>query len=112
MSAKHLIIMLLMGLAVCLDGPVGAAEAPADAHTKDAATTPSVSPTPTAKMKTSPAEVSPEPTEKAHVAAPLAHVPQKKFTFPSTLDGANVVHDFIIQNKGDAPLKITKVRTG
>ncbi len=112
MSAKHVIIFLLMSLAVCLVGPVGATETPADANTEEAAKAPSVSPAPTAKPQTSPAEATPEPTAEADPAAPVAYIPQKVFSFPSTMDGASVVHDFIIQNKGDAPLKITKVRTG
>ncbi len=112
MSAKHVIIFLLMSLAVCLGGPVGATETPGDANTEGAQAAPSVSPAPTAKPQTSPAEATPEPTEKADPAAPQAYIPQKNFTFPSTMDGSRVVHDFIIQNKGDAPLNITKVRTG
>lgn len=39
-------------------------------------------------------------------------VPESKFTFNTVLDGNEVTHDFIIQNKGDAPLAIEKVKTG
>lgn len=112
MPAKHLIIVLLIGLAVCMGGPVAATETPADANSEDAAAAPSVSPAPTASPQTTPADVTPEPTEKPDTAEPLAYIPQKNFTFPSTMDGSSVVHDFIIQNKGNAPLNITKVRTG
>lgn len=44
--------------------------------------------------------------------APAAVVVQDTFEFPPQLDGANVVHDFVIQNKGDAPLEITDVKAG
>lgn len=37
---------------------------------------------------------------------------QTEFKFPTVLDGVQVVHNFVIQNKGDAELKIKKVKTG
>ena len=39
-------------------------------------------------------------------------VPENRYTFPTVIDGTEVTHDFIIQNKGDAPLVIEKVKTG
>jgi hypothetical protein len=39
-------------------------------------------------------------------------VPESRYTFPTVLDGTEVTHDFVIQNKGDAELVIEKVRTG
>ena len=39
-------------------------------------------------------------------------VPESRYIFPTVIDGAEVTHDFIIQNKGDAPLAIEKVKTG
>jgi len=45
-------------------------------------------------------------------ASPSVFVPESRYTFSSVLDGTEVTHDFIIQNKGDAPLVIEKVRTG
>jgi hypothetical protein len=45
-------------------------------------------------------------------SAPLAFFPQTLYEFPSVLDGAQVVHEFIIQNKGKAPLDIERVKTG
>jgi hypothetical protein len=39
-------------------------------------------------------------------------VSESRYTFPAVIDGTEVTHDFIIQNKGDAPLVIEKVKTG
>jgi hypothetical protein len=39
-------------------------------------------------------------------------VPESRYKFPTVLDGVEVTHDFIIQNKGDAELVIEKVKTG
>jgi hypothetical protein len=47
-------------------------------------------------------------TEKA----PSAVLPLNKWEFESVVDGTAVVHEFVIQNKGDAPLNISKVKTG
>jgi len=44
--------------------------------------------------------------------SPSVFVPDSRFTFPTVIDGTEVTHDFIIQNKGDAELKIEKVKTG
>jgi len=44
--------------------------------------------------------------------SPSVFVPESRFTFPTVIDGTEVTHDFIIQNKGDAELKIEKVKTG
>ena len=45
-------------------------------------------------------------------AAPAAYFPQTLYEFSPVLDGAQVVHEFIIQNKGKAPLSIERVKTG
>lgn len=44
--------------------------------------------------------------------APSVFVPESRYTFPTIIDGTEVTHDFIIQNKGDAPLVIERVKTG
>jgi hypothetical protein len=44
-------------------------------------------------------------------AEPAAFFPQTLYEFPSTLDGETVVHEFVIQNKGLAPLNIESVKT-
>lgn len=43
---------------------------------------------------------------------PSVLIPNSRYTFSPVLDGTEVTHDFVIQNKGDAPLAIEKVRTG
>ena len=44
--------------------------------------------------------------------SPSVVVPESRYTFPTVIDGTEVTHDFIIQNKRDAPLAIEKVKTG
>jgi hypothetical protein len=44
--------------------------------------------------------------------SPTAFLPETQYAFPRVLEGTEVLHDFIIQNKGTAPLEIKKVRTG
>lgn len=38
--------------------------------------------------------------------------PEKAFEFKPVIDGVKVIHDFIVMNKGSAPLVISDVRTG
>jgi hypothetical protein len=47
-------------------------------------------------------------------SGPAASVffPQKAFEFQPVIDGVKVVHDFMVMNRGSAPLLITDVRTG
>ena len=51
-------------------------------------------------------------TENKTPNLPSVFVPESRFEFPPVLDGTEITHDFIVQNKGAAPLKIEKVRTG
>jgi len=44
-------------------------------------------------------------------AKPTAFFPQTLYEFPPVLDGEKVVHEFVIQNKGLAPLNIERVKT-
>jgi hypothetical protein len=44
--------------------------------------------------------------------APRIVAPEGNYHFPSVVDGAKVEHEFVIENKGNAPLKISKVKTG
>jgi hypothetical protein len=39
-------------------------------------------------------------------------VPEKQFTFQPVVDGTEIVHDFVIQNKGADELSILNVKTG
>ena len=43
---------------------------------------------------------------------PVAVVEEQSFEFPPQFEGTDVVHDFIIKNKGDAELKIVEVKAG
>ena len=45
-------------------------------------------------------------------ARPTAIFPQTLYEFSPVLDGAKVVHEFVVQNKGLAPLNIERVKTG
>jgi hypothetical protein len=38
--------------------------------------------------------------------------PESQYEFPPVLDGTEVVHDFVIQNKGNATLTVDRVKTG
>ena len=48
---------------------------------------------------------------EAEQKKPVAVFPEKIFEFAEVLDGKDVVHDFVVQNTGDAVLKIEKVDT-
>jgi len=43
--------------------------------------------------------------------SPSAYFPTRYYTFKQVVDGTEIMHDFILQNKGDATLKINKVTT-
>ena len=42
---------------------------------------------------------------------PLAHLPALRYEFAPVIEGRKVTHDFVVQNKGSAPLEIQKVKT-
>ena len=42
---------------------------------------------------------------------PMAHVPALRYEFAPVMEGKEVMHDFVVQNKGSAPLEIQKVKT-
>ena len=43
---------------------------------------------------------------------PSAHFPETIYEFTPVLDGDKVVHEFVIQNRGNATLKVDRVKTG
>ena len=45
-------------------------------------------------------------------AGPVAFFPQTLYEFSPVLDGAKVVHEFVVQNRGSATLNIERVKTG
>ena len=47
-----------------------------------------------------------------NLLSPTAFLPETQYAFTPVLEGAEVLHDFILQNKGTAPLEVKKVRTG
>lgn len=51
-------------------------------------------------------------TADAQGKTAIAHFPVSHYRFDTVLDGTDVIYDFIVQNKGTAPLNITNVRTG
>lgn len=44
--------------------------------------------------------------------APSAYFPENSYIFSPVLDGTDVIHDYILYNKGTDPLQIEKVKTG
>jgi hypothetical protein len=51
-------------------------------------------------------------TVQADEGMPRAVFDSEVYAFDPVYEGADVVHDFIIQNKGDADLEITDVKAG
>jgi hypothetical protein len=49
---------------------------------------------------------------KVESPVPLAVLPARSYVFEPVPDGAQVHHDFVIQNKGNVPLHISSVKTG
>jgi len=43
--------------------------------------------------------------------SPSVYFPERYYKFKQVVDGTEIIHDFILQNKGDATLKINKVTT-
>ena len=51
-------------------------------------------------------------TEKNARNLQTVFVPESRYKFGPVLEGTEINHDFIVQNKGTSPLNIEKVRTG
>lgn len=49
---------------------------------------------------------------KFSLITPNAFLPVTKWEFEPVIDGQEVIHDFAIQNRGNAPLNIERVKTG
>ena len=45
-------------------------------------------------------------------AAASVFFPETRYEFSPVLEDTKVVHDFVIQNKGDATLQVQRVKTG
>jgi hypothetical protein len=48
--------------------------------------------------------------EKVTQKFPSAFVPVDSYEFAPVVDGTEITHDFVIQNKGTAPLKIETIK--
>lgn len=49
---------------------------------------------------------------EASERGPKAYLPQSVFEFTPVVEGTEIVHEFILRNQGDAPLKILKIESG
>jgi hypothetical protein len=45
-------------------------------------------------------------------STPSVFFPETRFEFSPVLEDTKVVHDFVIQNKGNATLNVDRVKTG
>ena len=43
---------------------------------------------------------------------PEAFLPESLYAFAPVVEGTTVAHGFVLQNRGEAPLKILRVRSG
>jgi hypothetical protein len=50
--------------------------------------------------------------EESPPASPSAFISQPEYTFEPVVDGTQVMHDYVIQNRGTKTLEIQKVKTG
>lgn len=53
-----------------------------------------------------------EGQKSGDVKSPVAFFPEPAYHFESAVDGSELVHDFVIMNKGTDTLQVQKVRTG
>ncbi len=45
-------------------------------------------------------------------SGPKAYLPENIYEFAPIMEGLEVVHEFVVRNKGDEPLNILKVKSG
>lgn len=45
-------------------------------------------------------------------AGPKVYLSENIYKFPSVIEGTEVVHEFVLVNKGDMPLDIMNVKSG
>ena len=50
--------------------------------------------------------------DDASPEGPLVFFPEPRFVFEQMLEGKELLHDFVIMNKGDSTLKVKKVNPG
>ena len=56
------------------------------------------------------AQPSADDVKAAVNSAPQAVFPQTKFEFDPVFEGTEIKHDFVVENPGEAPLVINKIR--
>ena len=95
----HLVIMLFAFMMVCT--PIDSRADSIDPQGLLVQSTPTVS-------------QDPQPIEEENTedGFPKLSVPERNYQFESVPAGQTVSHDFIVYNKGTAPLHITRVKTG
>jgi hypothetical protein len=52
------------------------------------------------------------PAADTPAAGPEAFLPESVYEFAPVVEGTAVTHEFILHNRGDAPLKILKLDSG
>lgn len=48
--------------------------------------------------------------EASMAKVPKAVFPEAKYTFDAVYEGVDIKHDFVVENHGDAPLVISRIR--
>jgi len=117
MAKKHsYIICTVIILTGLLFLPVHAEETPSPVIVSESPDVPDVPDTDDAVS--SPESVSSDPivfkleAQTQEMVVPAVFIPEPVFEFEPVVDGAEIVHDFIIQNQGNGLLLITDIRTG
>ena len=64
------------------------------------------------KIETAPAPISPAGKKTAAETAPEMFMPERSYQFSNVVAGQYVSHDYIIKNRGTAPLHVNRVKTG
>ncbi|SLM30384.1 exported hypothetical protein [Desulfamplus magnetovallimortis] len=65
-----------------------------------------------AVKNSSQAETENNQVDKEQTQAPVVFFPDSGYTFEKVVEGVEITHDFVVINKGTAPLHIQKVKTG
>jgi hypothetical protein len=58
------------------------------------------------------APTSPTPAAGTPAAVPIVYFPAARYEFPTVVEGQEVVHEFVIANRGTAPLIVERVKSG
>ncbi|MBF0243222.1 MAG: hypothetical protein HQK64_12200 [Desulfamplus sp.] len=58
------------------------------------------------------ADTTPEQNKQGDLKSPSVFFPEPVYQFTSSVEGEDILHDFVIMNKGTDILKVEKVKTG